>query len=107
VSVLIPVENAHAVAAPEVRQLVIRRADCHAGRTGANVQSDLQMLLAAGPLDLGEDKLEDIILESPTVSVISGSLTRGRTRHAVHMPPAETPATLAVSANVSLGMQVR
>jgi hypothetical protein len=29
------------------------------------VQSDLHMLLAAGPLDLGEDKLTDITLESP------------------------------------------
>ena len=29
------------------------------------MQSDLHMLLAAGPLDLGDDKLQDIILESP------------------------------------------
>jgi hypothetical protein len=29
------------------------------------VQSDLHMLLAAGPLDLGDDQLEDIVLESP------------------------------------------
>jgi SAM-dependent methyltransferase len=29
------------------------------------VQSDLHMLLAAGPLDLGDDKLQDITLESP------------------------------------------
>src|SRR5436853_3370589 len=50
---------------PEVRQLVARLADRHSGRTEANVQSDLHMLLAAGPLDLGEDKLQDIILESP------------------------------------------
>jgi SAM-dependent methyltransferase len=50
---------------PEVRQLVTRLADRRQGRTEANVQSDLHMLLAAGPLDLGDDKLEDIILESP------------------------------------------
>jgi hypothetical protein len=29
------------------------------------VQSDLHMLLAAGPLDLGDGRLEDIVLESP------------------------------------------
>lgn len=29
------------------------------------MQSDLHMLLAAGPLDLGDDKIEDITLESP------------------------------------------
>ena len=29
------------------------------------MQSDLHMLLAAGPLDLGDDKLQDIVLESP------------------------------------------
>ena len=29
------------------------------------MQSDLHMLLAAGPFDLGDDKLEDIVLESP------------------------------------------
>jgi hypothetical protein len=50
---------------PEVRELVSRLADRRAGRTEANVQSDLHMLLAAGPLDLGEDKLQDIVLESP------------------------------------------
>jgi len=49
----------------EVRQLVQRLADRRTGRTEANVQSDLHMLLAAGPLDLGEDKIEDITLESP------------------------------------------
>jgi hypothetical protein len=51
--------------ASEVRQLVVRLADRRAGRTEANVQSDLHMLLAAGPLDLGDDKLQDIVLESP------------------------------------------
>ena len=51
--------------ASDVRQLVARLADRRAGRTEANVQSDLHMLLAAGPLDLGDDKLQDIILESP------------------------------------------
>jgi SAM-dependent methyltransferase len=29
------------------------------------VQSDLHMLLAAGPLDLGDEQLQDIVLESP------------------------------------------
>ncbi len=29
------------------------------------MQSDLHMLLAAGPLDLGDDKVQDIVLESP------------------------------------------
>jgi hypothetical protein len=51
--------------ASDMRQLVIRLADRRAGRTEANVQSDLHMLLAAGPLDLGDDKVQDIILESP------------------------------------------
>ena len=51
--------------ASDVRQLVTRLADRRAGRTEANVQSDLHMLLAAGPLDLGDDKVQDIVLESP------------------------------------------
>ena len=51
--------------ASELRELVTRLADRRAGRTEANVQSDLHMLLAAGPLDLGDDKLQDIVLESP------------------------------------------
>jgi SAM-dependent methyltransferase len=50
---------------PEIRQLVARLADRDTGRTEANVQSDLHMLLAMAPLDLGDDKLEDITLESP------------------------------------------
>ena len=49
----------------EVRELVRRLADRHVGRTEANVQSDLHMLLAAGPLDLGDEQLQDIVLESP------------------------------------------
>ena len=49
----------------DVRDLVARLADRHAGRTEANVQSDMHMLLAVGPLDLGDDKLHDITLESP------------------------------------------
>ena len=51
--------------ASDLRELVTRLADRKAGRTEANVQSDLHMLLAAGPLDLGDDKLQDIVLESP------------------------------------------
>ncbi len=51
--------------APDLRELVTRLADRKAGRTEANVQSDLHMLLAAGPLDLGDDKIQDIFLESP------------------------------------------
>lgn len=51
--------------ASDVRQLVTRLADRRARRTEANVQSDLHMLLAAGPLELGDDKVQDIVLESP------------------------------------------
>lgn len=51
--------------ASELRELVTRLADRRPGRTEANVQSDLHMLLAVGPLDLGEDNLKDITLESP------------------------------------------
>jgi hypothetical protein len=51
--------------ASDLRELVTRLADRKAGRTEANAQSDLHMLLAAGPLDLGDDKVQDIILESP------------------------------------------
>ena len=51
--------------ASDLRQLVTRLADRKVGRTEANVQSDLHMLLAAGPLDLGDDKVQDIVLESP------------------------------------------
>jgi hypothetical protein len=51
--------------ASELRELVTRLADRKTGRTEANVQSDLHMLLAAGPLDLGDDKVQDIFLESP------------------------------------------
>lgn len=49
----------------DLRELVTRLAGRKAGRTEANVQSDLHMLLAAGPLDLGDDELQDIVLESP------------------------------------------
>ena len=51
--------------ASDLRELVTRLADRKVGRTEANVQSDLHMLLAAGPLDLGDDKVQDIFLESP------------------------------------------
>jgi hypothetical protein len=49
----------------EVRDLVTRLADRRAGRTEANVQSNLHMLLAAGPLNLSDAQLQDITLESP------------------------------------------
>jgi hypothetical protein len=58
----------------EVRELVRRLADRRIGRTEANVQSDLHMLLAAGPLDLGDDKLHDIVLSRlPGCGVVSTS----------------------------------
>ncbi len=51
--------------AHDVRMLVARLADRRQGRTEANVQSDLHMLLTLAPLDLGADDLQDIVLESP------------------------------------------
>jgi SAM-dependent methyltransferase len=45
--------------------LVARLADRRQGRTEANVQSDLHMLLTLAPLDLGDDDLHDIVLEQP------------------------------------------
>src|SRR5215218_9544334 len=49
----------------DVPMLVARLADRRQGRTEANVQSDLHMLLTLAPLDLGDDDLQDIVLESP------------------------------------------
>jgi hypothetical protein len=49
----------------DLRILVARLADRRPGRTEANVQSDLHMLLTLAPLDLGDEHLEDIVLESP------------------------------------------
>jgi SAM-dependent methyltransferase len=40
-------------------------ADRNAGRTEANVQSDLHMLLVTAPLNLGDGDLDTIVLESP------------------------------------------
>jgi hypothetical protein len=48
-----------------VGAIVGRLADRRAGRTEANVQSDLHMLLAVAPFELEDDDLRDIILESP------------------------------------------
>jgi len=49
----------------DLRTLVARLADRRQGRTEANVQSDLHMLLTLAPLDLGDDDLHDIVLEQP------------------------------------------
>jgi hypothetical protein len=49
----------------DLRALVARLADRRQGRREANVQSDLHMLLTLAPLDLGDDDLQDIVLESP------------------------------------------
>ena len=48
-----------------LRDLVRRLADRRSGRTEANVQSDLHLLLTAAPLDLGDEQLQDIVLEAP------------------------------------------
>jgi hypothetical protein len=49
----------------DLRQLIVRLADRRTGRTEANVQSDLHMLLTTAPLQLGDDDLREIVLESP------------------------------------------
>jgi hypothetical protein len=49
----------------DLRALVGRLADRRPGRTEANVQSDLHTLLLAAPLQLDEDELTEIVLESP------------------------------------------
>lgn len=45
--------------------IVGRLADRRAGRTEANVQSDLHMLLAVAPFELDDDDIQDITLEAP------------------------------------------
>ncbi|MFF7046139.1 N-6 DNA methylase [Streptomyces massasporeus] len=49
----------------DLPQLIGRLADRRAGRTEANVQSDLHMLLAVAPFELDDDDIEDITLEAP------------------------------------------
>lgn len=49
----------------DLRSIVSRMANRSAGRTEANVQSDLHMLLTAAPLNLTADDLDAITLESP------------------------------------------
>jgi len=49
----------------DLRRIVSGLADRRTGRTEANVQSDLHMLLTAAPLELGERDLDEIVLESP------------------------------------------
>lgn len=45
--------------------LARRMADRRTGRTEANVQSDLHMLLTAAPVQLEDGDLNEIVLESP------------------------------------------
>ena len=52
----------------DLRQLVSRLADRRPERTEANVQSDLHILLTVAPLQLEDDQLSDIVLESPAGS---------------------------------------
>ena len=49
----------------DLRALAAGMADRRPGRTEANVQSDLHLLLTAADLDLGEHDLDPIVLESP------------------------------------------
>ena len=49
----------------ELRLLVSRLADRDSVRPEANVQSNLHMLLAAGPFSLTEGEVSDIVLEAP------------------------------------------
>lgn len=49
----------------DLRRLASGMADRRPGRTEANVQSDLHLLLTAADLDLGEHDLDSIVLESP------------------------------------------
>ncbi|MGW3755141.1 N-6 DNA methylase [Streptomyces sp. NPDC005134] len=46
-------------------QIVERLAVRRSGRTEANVQSDLHMLLALAPFELDDDDIQDIVLEAP------------------------------------------
>jgi hypothetical protein len=52
-------------AAVDLDAVVARLADRLLGRTEANVRSDLHLLLTAAPLGLGEEDLQDIVLEAP------------------------------------------
>lgn len=49
----------------DLTALARRLADRRTGRTEANVQSDLHMLLTAAPLQLNDGDLNEIVLESP------------------------------------------
>lgn len=49
----------------DLQTLVARLADRRPGRSEANVQSDLHLLLTVAPLDLGDEDLQEIVLESP------------------------------------------
>lgn len=49
----------------DLTALARRMADRRTGRTEANVQSDLHMLLTAAPLQLDDGDLQEIVLESP------------------------------------------
>lgn len=53
------------MATVDLGELARRLADRKQGRTEANVQSDLHMLLAAAPLQLEDGDLDDIVLEQP------------------------------------------
>lgn len=53
------------MATVDLGELARRLADRKQGRTEANVQSDLHILLAAAPLQLDDGDLDDIVLEQP------------------------------------------
>ena len=53
------------MATVDLGELARRLADRKQGRTEANVQSDLHMLLSAAPLQLEDGDLDDIVLEQP------------------------------------------
>jgi len=53
------------MATVDLGELARRLADRKQGRTEANVQSDLRMLLTAAPLQLEDGDLQEIVLESP------------------------------------------
>lgn len=59
------IEDMPSTGTVNVRDLVRRLADRRTGRTEANVQSDLHLLLTAAPLELDDDHLRDeIVLEA-------------------------------------------
>ncbi|HUY23730.1 MAG TPA: N-6 DNA methylase [Candidatus Saccharimonadales bacterium] len=49
----------------DLEELVSRLAERRPGRTEANVQSDLHLLLTVAPLELEDSDVRDIVLESP------------------------------------------